>query len=116
MKADTVYLQHIYDATTRIAHYLGDTERDEFYADLILQDAIVRQLQIIGEATRILPKAFKQKHPEIPWEQIIGMRNRIIHEYFRVDLEIVWEVIQNDLPDIARQITTILADSTTPGK
>jgi uncharacterized protein with HEPN domain len=51
MKADTVYLQHIYDATTRIAHYLGDTERDEFYADLILQDAIVRQLQIIADST-----------------------------------------------------------------
>jgi uncharacterized protein with HEPN domain len=112
MKSDIVYLQHMYDATVRIASYLGNTQADEFYSDLMLQDAIVRQLQIIGEATRTLSSEFKQKHPEIPWTQIIGMRNRIIHEYFRVDLEIVWEVIYTDLPIIAKQLTTILNDST----
>lgn len=116
MKSDIVYLQHIYDATIRITGYIGDTAYDEFYADLMLQDAVIRQLQIIGEATRMLPKEFKQKYPEIPWEQIIGMRNRIIHEYFRVDVKIVWEVIANDLPEIAQQITVIMAGVTKPGK
>jgi len=112
MKTDIVYLQHMHDATARIASYLGKTQPDEFYSDLMLQDAIVRQLQIIGEATRTLSNEFKQKHPEIPWTQIIGMHNRIIHEYFRVDLEIVWEVIHTDLPVIAKQLTMILTDPT----
>lgn len=110
MKTDTVYLQHIHEATERIALYLGDTQREEFYSDLMLQDAVVRQLQIIGEATRSLSDEFKGNHPEIPWIQIIGMRNRIIHEYFRVNLAIVWEVVRNDLPVIAGQVTKILAD------
>lgn len=110
MKSDVVYLQHMLEASARIATYIGDTGRTEFDADQMLQDAIIRQLQVIGEATRSLSPDLKQNHPELPWSHIIGMRNRIIHEYFRVDLEIVWEVVQNDLDMIAEQITKILAD------
>lgn len=116
MKSDIVYLQHILEAISRIVTYVGDTERIEFDADQMLQDAIIRQLQVIGEATRSLSPEFKQNHTELPWFHIIGMRNRIIHEYFRVDLEIVWEVVQNDLGMIAEQITKILADLQQAGK
>jgi len=112
MKSDTVYLHHINEATQRIALYLEDVQREGFYSNLMLQDAVVHQLQIIGEATRSLSDKFKQSHPEIAWNQIIGMRNRIVHEYFQIDLEIVWEVVQDDLPLLTKQIAVILANST----
>jgi len=62
------------------------------------QNAVMRPLEIIGEAARLVSQQTRQAHPEIPWEQMIGMRNRLIHEYFRVNLKTVWETVQNDLP------------------
>ena len=71
--------------------------------DLVI-DAVARNLEIIGEAARQLPEEFKQIHTQIPWNQIAGLRNRIVHDYFGLDLEIIWEIIQHDLPELEKQV------------
>ncbi|HEY0430756.1 MAG TPA: HepT-like ribonuclease domain-containing protein, partial [Pyrinomonadaceae bacterium] len=70
-------------------------------------DAVARNLEIIGEAVRQLPNHFKTTHPDIPWSQIAGMRNRIVHEYFRLDLEIIWQIVHADLPDLGASIALL---------
>ncbi len=107
-KDDTVYLRHILDSIKQIEEYLRGVSKEKFMKSRLLQDGVVRQLEIIGEASRNLSEELCQRHSEVPWKQIIGMRNRIIHEYFDVDLEIVWEVAEKDLPDLKTQIQAIL--------
>jgi len=72
------------------------------------QNAVMRPLEIIGEAARLVSQQTRQAHPEIPWEQMIGMRNRLIHEYFRVNLKTVWETVQNDLPRLIALIEPLV--------
>jgi uncharacterized protein with HEPN domain len=67
-------------------------------------DAVVRNLEVIGEAARLLPQDFRESHPSIPWNQIAGLRNRIVHEYFGLDLEIIWQVVQSHIPPLESQI------------
>ena len=109
-KDDTVYLKHILDAIQQIEQYLQGVTKEQFLQTKLLQDGVVRELEIIGEASRNLSEELRQKHSDIPWRQIIGMRNRIIHEYFDVDLEIVWEVTEKDLPDLKARIQAILQE------
>jgi uncharacterized protein with HEPN domain len=73
-----------------------------------MQDAVVRELEIIGEASRNLTDELREAHPEVPWSQIIGMRNRFIHAYFDVNLRIVWEIVRDDLPRLKHQVEQIL--------
>lgn len=89
---------------------LREVSKDRFLEDRLRQDGVVRQLEIIGEASRQLSDELRRRHPEVPWRQIIGMRNRIIHEYFSVDLEIVWEVVTQDLPVLKDQVQGILQE------
>lgn len=105
---DTVYLKHILDAVAQIEEYLRGVSAEQFFQERLLQDAVVRQLEIIGEASRNLSPQFRESHPEVPWGQIIGLRNRVIHGYFNVDLEAVWTIVQNDVPVLARQVQQML--------
>lgn len=73
-----------------------------------IQDAVVRRIEIIGEAVRNLPNDFKESNPKTPWLDIADMRNKLIHEYFDVDLELVWEVIKKDLPELKKQIENLI--------
>lgn len=82
---------------------------ERFLQEELLRDGVVRQLEIIGEASRNLSREFREKHPEVPWSQIIGLRNRIVHDYLNVDFDIVWEIAQNDLPLLKQQIEQILS-------
>lgn len=107
-KDDTVYLQHILDAIEQIEEYLKGVSVKRFLQTRLLQDGVVRQLEIIGEASRNLADEFRQTHPEVPWGEIVGLRNRIIHAYFNVNLQIVWEIVQNDLPPLKQQVERIL--------
>ena len=90
---DSVYLQHILDAIEQIEIYTSSKSYDEFLRERLIQDGVVRQLEIIGEASRKLSSEFREQQPEIPWQQIIGLRNRVIHAYFEINLTIIWEVI-----------------------
>ena len=107
MKDDRVYLQHIRDALDDIAAYCG-SDHDAFIVDRMRQDATLRKLEVIGQAVKNLSERTKSRQPEIPWRQIAGMRDKVIHDYFGVNLEIVWAVVQKELPKLRVAIAAIL--------
>jgi uncharacterized protein with HEPN domain len=98
MKRDLAYLKHMLDAITRIEKFSSGLNREEFMKDEMVQSAIVRQLEIIGEAVKRISDETKRGRSEIPWGRIAGMRNRLIHRYFDVDFDEVWKVVEDDLP------------------
>ena len=97
-KDDTVFLKHILDAIDLIRSYLKDKSYEEFEENRMLQDAVIREIEIIGEMTKNLSEEFRNKYPEIPWRQIAGMRDKLIHGYFGVDLSAVWDTATKDIP------------------
>ena len=109
MKDDRVYLEHVRDALNDIMGYAG-TGRDAFFAERMRQDATLRKLEVIGQAVKNLSDATKSRQPEIPWKQIAGMRDKVIHDYFGVNLEIVWAVIEKELPKLERAIDALLQE------
>lgn len=99
-KDDFVYLDHIREAGERAISYLRHRNRRAFDTEPLLQDAVVHRLQVVGEAASKVSLPFRQIHPEIPWAAIISMRHRIVHDYLNVDLDIVWDTVHRDLPEI----------------
>jgi uncharacterized protein with HEPN domain len=110
-KDDSVYLHHILAAIKRIETYSKGVSFQELLQTEILQDGVVRQLEIIGEAARNLSSDLIQKHPEVPWAEIIGLRNRIAHAYYNIDLGVVWDIVQEDLPSLKRDVVRILDEA-----
>ncbi len=108
MKDDQVYLLHIAEAIATIEEYVA-TGRAAFYSQRMIQDVVIRNLEIIGEATKNISSATRQTAPSIPWQKMAGLRDVLIHDYFGVDLDTVWLVVENRLPDLAKQITLLLA-------
>lgn len=108
MKNDAVYLHHILDAINRIQRYTAGVSYDQFLQDSLLQDGVVRQLEIIGEAAKNVSSTFRDAHPELPWSQMTGTRNKLIHAYFEVNLFIVWDTVQSDLPSLKQQVERLL--------
>jgi uncharacterized protein with HEPN domain len=105
------YLAHIMDAIDRATSYVKGMDLEAFEADTRTQDAVIRSIEIVGEAankTRVADPDFAARHPHVPWDVMYGMRNRIVHDYFEVDLEIVWQTVQRDLPVLREQIFTLL--------
>ncbi len=100
-------LDDILESGEKIKSYTLGYTKELFFNDDKTIDAVTRNLEIIGEASNRIPEEFKIDHPEIPWRQLIGLRNRIIHEYFGVDLDIIWDIIQNDLEDCLEWIENI---------
>jgi uncharacterized protein with HEPN domain len=100
---DLVYLNHILDAIDKITAYVS-VGRDLFMVTSHWQDAVIRQLEIIGEATKHLSEALHQQYPATPWRRIAGLRDVLIHDYMGVDLAAVWEVTQSNLPLLKQQI------------
>jgi uncharacterized protein with HEPN domain len=82
--------------------------REEFLQNGLLQDGVIRQMEIIGEASRNLSDEFRENHSDVPWSQIIGLRNRIVHAYFEIDFEIAWTIVQNDLPSLKLWVKNFL--------
>lgn len=107
MKGDRVYLLHIRDAILRVADYTTEG-RAAFISRPMIQDAVVRNLEIIGEGVKKLTETLKAQHPEIAWKRIAGMRDKMIHEYFGVNLQLVWEAVERDLPQLRVAIESIL--------
>ena len=106
---DSVYLHHILDAIVQIEEYVRALTKEAFIGSAITRDAVIRQLEIVGEAGKRVSSNLRTKHPEVPWATISGMRNKLIHDYFGVDLEKVWITTQKDLLLLKVQIQAILA-------
>lgn len=105
------YLGHMVEAIDRIESYIGDMDKAAFGANKLVVDAVIRNIEVIGEASNKVRKhhrAFADAHPEVPWQGSYEMRSVVAHDYFKVDLDIVWETIKNDLPGMRRDVQTLL--------
>jgi uncharacterized protein with HEPN domain len=98
MSREEAYLQDIISACRLALEYIKDKTKEEFLKDVQCQDAVIRRLEIIGEAARRTPESIRMSIPEVPWKDMVGMRNIVIHEYDGVDLELVWETLRQDIP------------------
>ena len=107
---DRVYLQHILDAATRISEYLKGVSEAKFHESHLLQDGVIRQIQIVGEAAKRVSRDFCNQYPAVPWRDIAGMRDKLVHDYFGVDVGMVWVTAIEDLPELRKQIAEILAN------
>ncbi len=104
MKTDQSYLNDILECINRVLEYVGELTFEKFTEAVQIQDAVLRRLEIIGEAANRLSPEFKAHHPEIPWRTIVDLRNVLIHQYMGVKLDRVWEVIQERLPELRRVV------------
>ena len=107
-KDDSVYLRHIIDALLQIERYTDGVTYEEFLSNSLLQDGVIRQLEVMGEAARNLSEDLRNEYPTIPWRQMISLRNRMIHAYFNVNLQIIWEIIQGDIPILLQETKHVL--------
>lgn len=107
MKDDKLYLIHVRDSINLIITYT-EKGRDDFFSDKKTQDAVIRNIEIIGEAIKNISPKLRASYPDIPWRLLAGMRDKMIHEYFGVNLDLVWETVERDLPELLKNIETIL--------
>ena len=110
-KDPTIYLEHMLESIGLIEEYVSGLDLEKFLDNDEKQDAVLRRISIIGEAAKNLPDEFRWIHEGIPWRRIAGMRDKAIHEYFGVDLQLVWTVTQKNLPELKKAIRSILEDS-----
>lgn len=106
------FLQHVLEATQRIAKYTAGLDDVGFRRNTLIQDAVIRNMEIIGEACNNIRKrapAFAQQHADIPWGHAVGMRNVLSHGYFKVDLDAVWRTVRHDVPALGQRVRALLA-------
>lgn len=108
MSHDDAYLLDILESAKIALQHISETTQEDFYKDLLYQDAVVRRIEIIGEAARRISAETKRKYPQLPWKSMIGMRNVAIHEYDSVDLDVVWDVVQKDLPILISELEKVI--------
>jgi len=107
VKDDRVYLRHILEALNAIAEYTTDG-KEAFFQRRLVQDGVIRNLEIIGEAAKNVSTALRDANPDIPWQKIAGLRDVLIHQYFGVDLEAVWQMVEHRLPTLKTRILSLL--------
>lgn len=104
----SLYLKDIGDAVEKIEQFTEGLTFRSFAKDEKTIDAVIRNLEVIGEAAKHIPPKLRSAHPKIPWKSISGMRDTVVHEYFGVDLEIIWKTVRHDLPRLKRQVGKLL--------
>jgi len=107
-KSHLEYLRHIFEETMFIMTKVNEASEDDFYNDATLKRAIVRSLEIIGEASKNIPKSFKERNPDVDWKNTARMRDKLIHHYFGIDYLIVWDVIKNEIPLLHGKIMELI--------
>ncbi len=106
-KNDLVYVDHILNSLGKIKRYISGLSKDEFLKDTKTQDAVIRKFEIVGEATKRISPDFKKKHDGIPWKDMAGMRDVLIHDYIDVDIWIVWKTVNEDLKQLENELMKI---------
>lgn len=101
-------VEDIVDSLELIFEYVRDVDSDSWEDNRKTIDAVIRNIEIIGEAATHIPEDIREQHPDIPWHQMIGMRNILIHEYFGVDIDVLWQTIQDDLPTLLTEIKRLM--------
>jgi len=108
MKKDfIIFIEHILESIKNIEDFMSGVSEKEFIKNKEKQSAVIRQIEIIGEAVKNLPKEFTERHPILPWKDIAGMRDKVIHNYFGIDIVVVLKTIQEDIPNLKQKISQI---------
>jgi uncharacterized protein with HEPN domain len=108
MSRDDTYLVDILQSSKIAMDYVSGKSWDDFYEDMQCQDAVIRRVEIIGEAARRVSQETRDKYPQLPWREMTSMRNLVIHEYDVVDIKLVWDTLQNRIPSLIEEITKIV--------
>jgi len=98
MKDDLTYIEHINECVDKIKRFTSQLTREDFNSNEMVQDAVIRNIEIIGEAAKQISDQFREQYTDIPWKEITGMRDKLIHDYMGVDTEIVWNTVRTDIP------------------
>ena len=109
-KEPLIFIKHIMESIENIESFSKGLSKNKFEKDRLKQSAIIREIEIIGEAVKNLPIEFTVKYPYVEWSKIAGTRDKIIHHYFGIDLDIIWDIIKHDLPDLKKEIKKILEE------
>ena len=107
-KDPLVFIKHIRDSIDEIESFTENISKEKFAKEKLIQNAVIRSIEVIGEAVKNLPIGFRKKYPNIPWIKIAGMRDKIIHHYFGIDLETIWKVVNENIPELKKEIKFIL--------
>lgn len=107
-----MFIEDILEAMNKIERYIKDLDYEEFARNEMVVDAVIRNLEVIGEASKNVPESVRERYSEIPWKRMIGLRNIAIHEYFGIDLSIIWEIITKNIPETRSMIEKLLKNIT----
>lgn len=108
MKKDvSIFIEHILESITNIEEFMEDVTKESFLKNKEKQSAVIRQVEIIGEAVKNIPESFRRKYSEVPWKDIAGMRDKLMHQYFGVDLDTVWKTCEEDIPHLKKKMLAI---------
>ena len=108
MKDDKLYLIHISECIEKIESYVSQIDKESFLASTLIQDAVVRNLQILAESTQQLSEQAKQTQPDVDWYKISGFRNILVHDYLGIDMKTVWNIVEKEIPILKKAINSIL--------
>ena len=115
MWRDEAYVLDMLLAAKKVLEFTEGIDWERFSRDELVQNAVMRQIQIIGEAARGVSAEYQVEHDQVPWREIVGMRNRLVHEYFRILPRRVWDVVENDIPDLIQKLEPLVPPESEPG-